>query len=511
MAKGQPIRWNNVTINNGSSAASFGSVANQFGRSASQGLDIFSQQMQERVNQEDERLTNEAIATALRGGPVSTNRRVDQNLLQQAIERRGSYDLDQELGALDVTGKGLTNQLNQFKVDNYAEDRDHQIKMDESLLATQEAQRQRWQTIAAREARTEAEAQALKANTAKVEDILYNQRPAQIRADLMNNPDIQAARARVESGELSQEAFDNILNQEAELAIAEQERNPDYLPGLYRANGVPFADFLGTAQGQEWNQARQLRFQNELEEGSARLEQNTKNRGYAREFQRTGDTSNLIYDPSVPGSFTFGEGKSYNDNDAKTYAERAGYDLDDDEHARAVNHMKTTFKDAGSFRAMIGNIINDGELVDNWEDVLAQAQMDADGAANRFLNDGAYDPNLSMQERIRAAAGIASEPANQPARQTPAQKRAVDLNERLTSLELPNVEIHPDKDSKVNRDALNQMLKEVESGRRNGRIPLSQEQMELRRAQLISELERLSKPNLDPTNFNLFNNPVQPK
>lgn len=83
-----PITWRNVTINDGSNSASLGNAAAGFGQNAIQGLDIFSGQMQDRINREDTLLTNDAIASALSGGPaVSKNRRVDANALQLAVER----------------------------------------------------------------------------------------------------------------------------------------------------------------------------------------------------------------------------------------------------------------------------------------------------------------------------------------------------------------------------------------------------------------------------------------
>jgi hypothetical protein len=82
-----PLTWRNVNIDNGSSAAAFGSNAAGFGRTALQGLDIFSDQMKDRIEREDTQLTNEAIASALSGGPkVSNNRRVDALTLQKAVE-----------------------------------------------------------------------------------------------------------------------------------------------------------------------------------------------------------------------------------------------------------------------------------------------------------------------------------------------------------------------------------------------------------------------------------------
>jgi len=74
----RPITWQNVNIDNGASAAAFGNSARAFGDSAIKGFSVFSDQMQDRINREDQLLTNDAIAARLRGENFAPNRRIDQ-------------------------------------------------------------------------------------------------------------------------------------------------------------------------------------------------------------------------------------------------------------------------------------------------------------------------------------------------------------------------------------------------------------------------------------------------
>ena len=148
MARGQPITWRNVTINNGANAASLGNSAANFGRSAIQGLDIFSNQMQDRINREDQLLTNDAIAQALRGGPqVSNNRRVDASALQQAVSRRGqdiraeeTHESDLISAGLNQEGKRISNIQNQFIVDNQEETLRLEHALNQARLDNQQQQ-----------------------------------------------------------------------------------------------------------------------------------------------------------------------------------------------------------------------------------------------------------------------------------------------------------------------------------------------------------------------------------
>ena len=117
-----PITWRNVQINDGSSSAGLGNTAANFGRSATQGLSILNDQLQQRSDTEDERLTNEAISAALNGGPqVSGNRRVDAQALQKSVQSKGLFDEAIETSDLTQTGLGLSNELDTFRNENKEE------------------------------------------------------------------------------------------------------------------------------------------------------------------------------------------------------------------------------------------------------------------------------------------------------------------------------------------------------------------------------------------------------
>lgn len=101
MAK--PITWRSINAPAFNSSA-LATAVNAFSN-AGQGFNVFSDQMNDRVAREDERLTNEAIAARLRGEAIPFNRRVDQESL---------YDIDSQERALQddlltsSVGRGLT-------------------------------------------------------------------------------------------------------------------------------------------------------------------------------------------------------------------------------------------------------------------------------------------------------------------------------------------------------------------------------------------------------------------
>lgn len=114
-----PITWRNVAINSGAGSAGLGNTAANFGRSATQGLSVLNDQLQQRSDTEDERLTNEAISAALSGGPqVSGNRRVDAQALQKSVQSKGLFDETIETSDLTQTGLGLSNELDTFRNEN---------------------------------------------------------------------------------------------------------------------------------------------------------------------------------------------------------------------------------------------------------------------------------------------------------------------------------------------------------------------------------------------------------
>lgn len=113
MARSSPITWRNVSINDGSNSAALGNTAANFGQNAVQGLDIFSDQMQDRIDREDTLLTNDAISAALSGGPtVSKNRRVDANALQVAVEADRAGNRAEEGHNDDLLTAAVNRRLN---------------------------------------------------------------------------------------------------------------------------------------------------------------------------------------------------------------------------------------------------------------------------------------------------------------------------------------------------------------------------------------------------------------
>jgi hypothetical protein len=77
---------------------------------------MFGDQMNQRQEREDALLTNEAITEALRGGsPTSSNRRVDANALQLAVQSQGEFDELKQTSDLTQEGLGIENRMNAFK------------------------------------------------------------------------------------------------------------------------------------------------------------------------------------------------------------------------------------------------------------------------------------------------------------------------------------------------------------------------------------------------------------
>ncbi len=117
-----PITWRNINAPSFSSAA-LGVASDSFSR-AQRGFQDLSDFAVEREGREDDLLTNDAISTALAGGPISTNRRVDAERLRASLDARNINDSNletaestrltqaqgREKGALDIDNKTVVNE-----------------------------------------------------------------------------------------------------------------------------------------------------------------------------------------------------------------------------------------------------------------------------------------------------------------------------------------------------------------------------------------------------------------
>jgi hypothetical protein len=520
-----PITWRNVAINSGAGSAALGAAASRFGRNATEGLGLFSEQMQDRVTQEDERLTNEAISAALSGGPsVSPNRRVDANVLQQAVERNrlgrrqaASHVQALETGRLANIGQGFQNEQDEFTVANQEET----LRLEQELKQAQINNQAQQTATSARQEQVALQAfndniQARRVDAA-VQQEIFTDRPARIRDELLASPEIQA---RIQDGSLTGDALEQVLAIEGEERIRKLESDPDYLPSLYARAGGTDANFRASTLGAEWLQQRQLVFQAEIERGEARLETQAKNLEAAQSFIRDGDTSNVIYDPNAPGGFAFREGKTISANDAKTYADNAGLDTsgDDEEVTRAIGQVRTHFADASTFRKVMGDMITkDGELDPEWEKTLVRARGDAEAAAGLVLNDsGRVNPNLTFQQRVDAAAGIGTT-GTTAAGTTPEEPRLPAKEQKaaegLAELNL-DLDIHPERTGAGRRaavDAVQTLMDEITTKRRNGgRLPLSDKELANKRRDLANLLRKLKEEPLGPIPAGI-NIGIQPK
>jgi hypothetical protein len=99
--------WRNINapnFTNSGIAAAIGAFTR-----GGQGFNEFADQMSDRVDLEDERLTNEHITAALAGNPLPSNRRVDQAALQSEIQADAKQQDDFLTSKLTRTGLRTTN------------------------------------------------------------------------------------------------------------------------------------------------------------------------------------------------------------------------------------------------------------------------------------------------------------------------------------------------------------------------------------------------------------------
>lgn len=525
MSRSNPITWRNVAINDGSGSASLGNAAAGFGRSAIQGLSIFSDQMDQQIAREDERLTNEAIAAALSGGPqVSGNRRVDADALQVAVERNlqgrrleEAHTSDLETARLAQIGQGQTNDMNAFKISKQEEAYALERQLDQALLADRQQQT--------------AESRL------RVDDLRRRTQEAARAAEVENRLTTYFAedqenefKQRFEEEAQSIDGWDQLTQDERDR-LYRQRRDNVYLPEVnsdpYR--GVKIAKQLGftpreyyaSVPGQEDLAAQRLVQERQAERLLAREEADADYIKLVDEAARTGNLKNAVPDPSAEGGFTFVKNaKQVTDGGATAYASSIGADPKDEEVANLIKTVKAAFPGEAAFRAMLKKSIDDdGNVIEGAEDriyadqqaagLLAESIV-AKSSAAPTLGNASGDLQTAVNAVIRRQNGGANAPEVEPAIQISEDEQTV--NSMLANLEMPPIEIHPDKEQ--SRDQLvNQIEKlaaEVSSQRNSRGLPLSTNQLERAKLELIRALERAAQPPLAPINP-AINIGIQPK
>lgn len=501
MARG-PITWRNVAINDGSGSASLGASAAGFGRTALQGLDIFNNQMQDRIDREDQLLTNDAIATALRGGPqVANNRRVDANALQLAVERRAqgirseqAHETDLVTAGLDQTGQKLDNEIAQKDVNNYDENLRLQRERDAAQIAHQQQQ-----TRESKARMDEAERQLAASTRIRGAARDYN--------TYLLDPNGRDAELRAEFDKLgikdsAAPDYEQTFQGYREDRIGELRNDADYGARTARRFGFDtvreWVD--NTDEGQQWATARQAVLEQEVADATQSRKAAQATSKAAAEFVG-GDKTKLVRDASSSTGFGFGKGVNINATDQKVVARDLGLDPKDDDVKELIAKVNSEFKDAGAFKYAMEYIVGDEEEVpDNADERIEKLAFDAKTLAEISLNprqSQTQGATAAERARNRVRAQEQNAEAEAAGSTVPAPtKKEESLAEAISDLGL-DLSIHPDRDRKDVVDEIKVLADRVKTGRRNGgRLPLSTQELARARTDLERAIERVATPPL---------------
>jgi len=405
MARSNPITWRNVNIDNGASAAAFGNSAANFGRTALEGLDIFSGQMQDRITREDTLLTNEAIAAALSGGPaVSPNRRVDASTLQEAVEKQRlgvreeraltddllTTGVNREQTSVNTAGQRIENQIGEkdlstyderFELDKKIAEADASYKATQSKVALanlEELQRQR------------ADLDRVSKGATAMEKYLYG-------------PEIQAAadkdfEARWAADATAAATATPAQKEEARKFYRQTYRekllnDPQKINELSNQFGLRVMEAEGTVAAVRSSREADLATQEALAAKAVeQSELETETFNNAASFSK-GNSANLSYNGS---DWTWDKTTSADEATVNTTMRNLGFDPTDDDVKEFAEAVKSKFKNASAFeqaaKSLIGN--NKGDLPDA---AAARAEVDT---LYRSLQKKAELESVPMRERF---------------------------------------------------------------------------------------------------------------
>ena len=412
MSRSNPITWRNVGVNDGSSSASLGNAASGFGRTALQGFDILSTQMGDRITREDTLLTNEAIAQALSGGPkVSTNRRVDAGLLQQAVERDELGNRQERILEDDLLSSAVSRRLTGAQADKAVKDvetYDERFALDKktaeseaALRATQaEAAKLNMEEIRRKRAEEEADRVAF----ANVNAELFGperqqQAAAQFEADWAQNAPPGAT------------AEDKAIARQNFLETAQQEvfNNPRLIQEMALKYGTtPLKLYQGTAFGQRAFAAQQAADAAIAERAALTAEQQKTVITNAQKFS-AGNTDMVRFDGS---DYVFEKDTTANDATFDSAFKDAKVNEEDPLLEGLKSKIQSRFKSASVSEQLIKEIVKDGKIPANYsqlvDDRAAQLKQRAIDAQKQTVYTGSGDKMVDLQNYYDAIASRTS-------------------------------------------------------------------------------------------------------
>ena len=411
MARSQPITWQNVGINDGSSAASLGNTAANFGSAAIQGLDIFSSQMQDRVNREDTLLTNEAIGAALNGGPqVSGNRRVDATTLQAAVEAKALGQRQESLLQDNLLSSAVDRRLNtasagvkEKELENY----DEAFALDKQIAESEASYRETQSEVA------RAGLEELKRKRAEVEAdrVAF----AGVNAELFGPQAQQKATAEheaywAENAPANATPADKALDQKQWLENAQQEvfNNPRMLQEMALKYGTtPKKLAEGTWIGQRATAAIQASDAILAERAILSKEQQDATLKGAQLYE-AGNEDYLRFDGE---KYVYEKDTASNDATFESAFADTKVDPKSDRAVAFKNKIKANFKSGSVSEQIIKELVRDGEIPENFSalvdgraaDLKQQAvdlrsAVDYGGSSDRRVNADNY--YRSIEDRL---------------------------------------------------------------------------------------------------------------
>jgi len=402
-----PITWQNVGINDGSNAASLGNTAANLGQNAIQGLSIFNEQLQDRINREDTLLTNNAIAQALQGGPtVSNNRRVDATLLQSAVEKdragiRGERALNDDLLTAAVNRRLNTASagVREKDLSTY----DERLKLDQEIARSEadyrstqsEVARANLEELKRQKAETEKKHQAFIA----IESELYSPERAQkIEADFEANWAQNAPAGATEEDKAIAKA--NFVESSHEQPF----HNPNLIQQLAQKYGLLSDDiFQGLPVGRRVL-AAQGAADAAIAERAALQDATTQSVITNATKYRNGDMTMVRYDGT---DYVFEKDTAATDATFNAAFRDMQVDPKDDRAKEFRAKIESRFKSASVAEQIIKEIVRDGEIPDGFSRLVDERFNDL---KQRSLNkskaqvgvSGTGDPYADLNNYYRA-------------------------------------------------------------------------------------------------------------
>ena len=358
----RPITWQNVNIDNGSSAAAFGNTAANFAQGAVQGADVVNDMIKARMERDDTLLTNEAISQALSGGPkVSQNRRVDAEALQLAVERQALGQRQQEGHQDDLLTSAVNRRLNsanagiaEKNLENYDANLAFEKKMQEARLAAEQA-RTANDTVRLQMAQTQLEnLERIKKGAMGVTNFMTSgelERMAdeEFDANWEQRPDKDTPEAQAQKAALRKQARQTYRD-----LFVQDPKNIYALGARFGLSSLETEQYTGI--GRDTREAASMYRQAEAEQAVLNAADAKKLRTSA-ESAAKGRGDYMIHDGT---DWTWGTGETAGADVVSDTLSRLGLPQADDKHPEVkqfVNSVKAEFPTASGFRKVMNDLI----------------------------------------------------------------------------------------------------------------------------------------------------------